>query len=113
MECLFCKIVAKEIPSTPIVENEHVLVISDIRPKRKVHLLAVPKTHVESWNDISTLSPEAQVALNSAIVDAATKAGIAESGYRVISNIGPHGGQEVPHLHFHILGGEPVGPMVA
>lgn len=113
MECLFCKIVAKEIPSTPIVENEYVLVISDIHPKRKVHLLAIPKTHVESWNDISALAPVAQVALNSAIVEAAKEMGIQESGYRVISNVGSHGGQEIAHLHVHILGGEPVGPMVA
>ncbi|MBI2427135.1 MAG: HIT domain-containing protein [Candidatus Kerfeldbacteria bacterium] len=113
MDCLFCKIIAKDIPTTPVVENEHVLVISDIRPKRKVHLLAVPRVHVESWNDISALSGEAQVALNLAIVEAARKTGIDASGYRVISNVGSHGGQEIPHLHLHILGGEPVGPMVA
>lgn len=113
MDCLFCKIIAGEIPSKKVVENDRALVIEDIRPRRAVHLLALPKKHIASFHAISELTAEDQLALNAAIVEAATGAGIAEKGYRVISNVGEHGGQEVPHLHVHILGGEPVGPIVS
>lgn len=113
MDCVFCRIIVGDIPSKKIFENERVLIIEDIHPRRAVHLLAFPKRHTQSFHTIAELSDEDQRALNAAIVEAATLTGIAEKGYRILSNIGEHGGQEVLHLHVHILGGEPVGPIVS
>ena len=100
--CLFCKIVNKEIPSNVILENENYLAFHDINPKAPIHILAIPKVHVQSFND---LSPEIMAEMTSFIQEIAKKVNIDESGYRVITNIGSDGGQEVAHLHFHILGG--------
>jgi len=100
--CLFCKIVNKEIPAEIILENENFIAFHDINPKAPVHILAIPKLHVESFNDTS---PEIMSGMTSFIQDIAKEVNIAQSGYRVITNIGDNGGQEVKHLHFHILGG--------
>ena len=100
--CLFCKIVNKEIPSNVILENENFLAFHDINPKAPVHILAIPKIHVQSFNEVT---PEIMAGMTSFIQDIVSKVDIDESGYRVITNIGENGGQEVAHLHFHILGG--------
>jgi len=100
--CLFCKIVKKEIPSNIVLEDENSLAFHDINPKAPVHILVIPKTHVESFNDVT---PEIMANLTSFIQDVAKEVGIDKTGYRVITNIGENGGQEVKHLHFHILGG--------
>jgi len=100
--CLFCKIVNKEIPSNIIYENDEFLAFHDINPKAPVHLLAIPKVHVDSFNE---LSPELMGTMTSFIQEVAKEVKIDKSGYRVITNIGENGGQEVKHLHFHILGG--------
>ena len=100
--CLFCKIVNKEIPSNVVLENENFIAFHDINPKAPVHILAIPKLHVDSFNE---LMPETMAGMTSFIQEVAKKMNVATSGYRVITNIGENGGQEVEHLHFHILGG--------
>ncbi len=100
--CLFCKIINKEIPSNIILENENYLAFHDINPKAPVHILAIPKIHVDSFNDVS---PETMSGMTSFIQEITKTVNIDKGGYRVITNIGSNGGQEVAHLHFHILGG--------
>jgi histidine triad (HIT) family protein len=100
--CLFCKIVNNEIPSNPVLENENFIAFHDINPKAPVHILAIPKVHVESFNDVT---PEIMSGMTSFIQDIAKEVGIDKDGYRVITNIGDNGGQEVKHLHFHVVGG--------
>jgi len=100
--CLFCKITAKEIPANIILENEDFLAFHDINPKAPIHILAIPKIHVDSFNDVS---PEIMAGMTSFIKEIVQKVKIDQNGYRVITNIGEDGGQEVKHLHFHILGG--------
>lgn len=100
--CLFCKIGKKEIPSNVILENDNFLAFHDINPKAPVHILAIPKAHCESFNDVT---PELMAEMTSFIQNVAKEVKIDKSGYRVITNIGENGGQEVQHLHFHILGG--------
>ena len=100
--CLFCKIIKKEIPANVILENNDFMAFHDINPKAPVHILAIPKTHINSFIDVT---PETMAGMTSFIQDIAKEVKIEKSGYRVITNIGENGGQEVPHLHFHILGG--------
>jgi len=100
--CLFCKIVNKEIPANIILENDNFLAFHDINPKAPVHILVIPKQHVDSFNEVSA---ETMAGMTSFIQEVAKEVKIDESGYRVITNIGENGGQEVKHLHFHILGG--------
>jgi histidine triad (HIT) family protein len=100
--CLFCKIGAKEIPSNIILENDMFVAFHDINPKAPVHILAIPKIHVDSFNEVT---PQTMAGMTSFIQEVAREMKIDESGYRVITNIGENGGQEVKHLHFHILGG--------
>jgi len=100
--CLFCKIVNREIPSNVIHENEHCIAFHDINPKAPVHILAIPKLHVDSFNEVSAQTMSQMTTFIQEIVE---KVDIKQSGYRIISNIGDNGGQEVQHLHFHILGG--------
>lgn len=100
--CLFCKIVNKEIPSNIILEDENFIAFHDINPKAPVHILAIPKIHVDSFNQIT---PNMMSNMTTFIQNIAKEVKIEDSGYRVITNIGENGGQEVKHLHFHILGG--------
>lgn len=100
--CIFCKIVNKEIPSNIILEDEDFIAFHDINPKAPVHILAIPKIHVDSFNEVS---PELMFKMTKFMQDVANEVKIAKSGYRVITNVGENGGQEVGHLHFHILGG--------
>lgn len=105
MDCLFCKIIKGEIPSAKVFENESVFAFKDINPNAPVHVLAVPKLHIDSLDCAS----EANISAIAEVVKAIPKiAEICEltNGYRVITNIGEDGGQTVKHLHFHILGGE-------
>jgi histidine triad (HIT) family protein len=100
--CLFCKIVNKEIPSNIVAENDDFLAFHDINPKAPVHILAIPKKHVDSFHEVD---PQIMAGMTEFIKEVARKSAIDSSGYRVITNIGDNGGQEVKHLHFHILGG--------
>ena len=102
MADLFCKIVAGEIPSTKIAEGDGWIAIHDIHPKAPVHALVIPKRHVEFYDVDATLAG----ALLVGVREVAQKLGIDKKGFRVMINHGEHGGQEVPHLHLHILGGK-------
>jgi histidine triad (HIT) family protein len=100
--CIFCKIINKEIPSNAVAENDDFFAFHDINPKAPVHILVIPKQHVDSFHEVS---PETMAGMTTFIQEVAEMTGVAKSGYRVISNIGENGGQEVKHLHWHILGG--------
>lgn len=107
-DCIFCRIVQGELPSRRVWENEAVLAFHDIHPQAPVHILIVPKTHLASLS-ASTDSDEALLGrLMSAARIVAEQAGLAQRGYKVIVNDGPNGGQVVPHLHLHVLGGQNV-----
>ena len=111
---IFAKILRGEIPCKKVAEDEHTLAFEDINPLRAVHVLVIPKGAYVDWRDFAvTASADEQAAFTTMIAHVADITGIAGSGYRVISNIGRDGGQEVPHLHMHVLGGELVGPLVA
>nr|WP_299854858.1 histidine triad nucleotide-binding protein [Sulfurimonas sp.] len=100
--CIFCKIINNEIPSNIVLENEDFLAFHDINPKAPIHILAIPKIHVESFNEVS---PETMKKMTTFMQNVAKEVGVNKSGYRVVTNVGENGAQEVKHLHFHILGG--------
>ena len=105
MDCLFCKIVNGQIPSNKVYEDERILAFYDINPEAKVHVLVIPKKHIDSANDI-TAENSAEIAyIFEKIPAVASLAGIT-NGYRVITNSGEDACQSVKHIHFHILGGE-------
>lgn len=104
MDCLFCKIIAGEIPSTKVYENEHVYAFRDINPQAPVHVLIVPKEHIASADDITAANSTAVTAVFATIPKIAAAEGLS-NGYRVITNVGEDGCQSVRHLHFHLLGG--------
>ena len=105
MSCLFCRIVAGEIPSTKVYEDDLVLAFRDIAPQAPTHILVIPKTHIPSVDGI-TAENSALVAHIFEVIPQIAKAEGLENGYRVVSNCGADAGQTVPHLHFHILGGK-------
>ena len=104
-DCLFCRIVRKEIPAKILFENERLLAFEDIQPKAPVHALVIPKDHFASLND----APDGAEALLGEILlrarEIAREKGIGESGYRIVLNTARDSGQEIFHIHFHILGG--------
>ncbi|CDE92749.1 MULTISPECIES: histidine triad nucleotide-binding protein [Acidaminococcus] len=105
-DCVFCKIVSGEIPSKRVYEDDQVIVINDLNPGAPVHVLVIPKEHTEN---ILTASPEILVHVKKVLPEIVKKLGIAEKGFRIVVNTGVEGGQTVPHLHFHILGGKELG----
>ncbi|MEP7040050.1 MAG: histidine triad nucleotide-binding protein [Chloroflexota bacterium] len=102
-DCLFCRIVADEIPSDRVFEDESVIVFRDINPKAPTHLLAIPRRHLDSVADLKEADRDLLGALFSAMRHVAEGAGL--QGYRILSNVGAESGQSVFHLHFHLLGG--------
>jgi len=100
--CIFCKIVSKEIPSSVVLENEKFLAFKDINPSAPIHILIIPKKHIESFNEVDS---QTMAEMTEFIKEVAKKVGVFEDGYRIVTNIGENGGQEVKHLHFHLLGG--------
>ena len=105
MDCLFCKIIAGEIPSKKAYEDEYMLAFHDIAPQAPVHILVIPKVHIPSVDGITKDNAEAVAKIFAAIPKIAAYAGLT-NGYRVITNCGEDACQSVKHLHFHILGGE-------
>ena len=103
--CLFCKIIGGNIPSTKVYEDETVFAFRDIAPQAPTHILVVPKAHMDSCNAV-TAENSAVVAHIFEVIPVIAKAEGLENGYRVVSNCGPDAGQTVAHLHFHILGGK-------
>ena len=105
MDCIFCKIIAGDIPSTKVYEDDYVFAFKDINPMAPVHILVVPKEHIASADAISCENSHYVAKIFEAIPNIAAEAGL-ENGYRIISNCGPDADQTVLHLHFHILGGQ-------
>jgi histidine triad (HIT) family protein len=103
-ECLFCKIINKQVDSEIVYENDHAVIFKDINPKAPVHLLAVPKKHVRSIVEIKKLEPEELTGLLFAVSDISREMDLDKEGFRVVTNTGASAGQSVDHLHFHILG---------
>ena len=103
--CLFCKIIAGDIPSTKVYEDETVYAFRDINPQAPTHVLVVPKAHIEDCNGI-TAENSATIAHIFEVIPQIAKAEGLKNGYRVVSNCGADAGQTVQHLHFHILGGK-------
>ena len=112
-DCLFCKIIAGDIPSTKVYEDECCYAFRDINPQARVHIVVVPKTHVQSMDALDGLTNAEVVGLMRAVSKIARQEGLSESGYRVISNCGADACQSVPHLHIHILGGEKMSERMA
>jgi len=104
-DCIFCRIIKGEIPSDTVYENESVKVFKDINPVAPVHLIIVPKIHINDTEDINDQNKSAVAECLNAVKVAAELAGVEKSGYRLISNYGSDGGQTVNHLHFHLIGG--------
>ena len=107
--CIFCKIVKGEIPNQTILEDENFLAFNDINPTRKIHVLIIPKEHYDSFD---IMPPKIMAGMTEFIQKDASKLDVRQSGYRLITNVGDDGGQEVHHLHFHLIGGEAVGRLV-
>ena len=106
MNCVFCKIVSREIPADIVVEDEEFLVFKDINPKAPIHLIIIPKTHL---GPVSALSGENENLLGRLILkakEAAATIGVSENGYRLVFNVGRDAGMEIDHLHLHLLGGK-------
>lgn len=106
--CLFCKIVDRTIQSTIVHEDEHAVAFQDIHPQAPVHILVIPKRHVQSVQELEHGDSALVGHLLQTCVKLAKEKGISESGYRIVTNSGPHAGQTVFHLHFHLLGGRPM-----
>ena len=104
-DCLFCKIASGDIPSTKVYEDDICYAFRDIDPQGPVHVLVIPKEHIQSVNAVDASNSSVVAHIFTVIPGIAKAEGIAEDGYRVVSNIGEKGGQTVPHLHFHIIGG--------
>jgi diadenosine tetraphosphate (Ap4A) HIT family hydrolase len=111
---VFARILRGEIPCKKVYEDQWSLAFHDINPLAPTHLLVIPKGAYVSWDDFSERASDAEIAgFVRAVGQVARDAGLVAEGYRALANIGAHGGQEVPHLHVHIFGGQPLGPMIA
>ena len=104
-ECIFCRIAAGEVPSDMVYQDDAFLAFRDISPQAPVHLLIIPKAHVGSLAELVEREPELVGRLVMTAKNLAARERIAEKGYRLVINCGPDGGQQVPHLHLHLLGG--------
>ncbi|KYH28576.1 MULTISPECIES: histidine triad nucleotide-binding protein [Clostridium] len=107
-ECIFCKIIKGEIPCKKVYEDDKVLGFEDINPKAPVHVLLIPKKHIKSLNDLCEEDSDIISHMMLMVKKVAEKVNIRDNGYRLVVNCGKDGGQEVPHIHFHILGGKPL-----
>jgi histidine triad (HIT) family protein len=103
--CLFCKIIAGDIPSDNVYEDDLVLAFNDINPVAPVHQLIIPRRHVESAAELAESDAQLLGRLFATAASLAREADLPERGYRLVTNIGADGGQSVPHLHFHLIGG--------
>jgi len=110
--CIFCKIITGEIPSEKVYEDEEIIAFKDIKPVTPIHILVIPKKHMEKLTDVveedTLLMGKMFIAINKIVKEL----GIEEKGFRVIVNCGKDGGQEVMHIHFHILAGRPLGTKI-
>ncbi|MDV3256972.1 MAG: histidine triad nucleotide-binding protein [Sphingomonas sp.] len=111
---IFARILRGELPCNKVLETEHSLAFHDINPLAPTHVLVIPKGAYVSWDDFTERASDAEIGdLARAVGEVARMTGADNGGYRLLSNVGRHGGQEVPHLHVHLFGGGPLGPMLA
>jgi histidine triad (HIT) family protein len=108
-DCLFCKIVAGDIPSKEVVSSEHTYAFFDINPAAPVHFLVIPRRHITNAAHIEASDGELLAEMFATANQGATAQGIAEDGYRLVFNVGDHALNSVPHLHMHVLGGQQMG----
>lgn len=106
-DCLFCRIVADEIPSTRVHEDDEVIAFRDIAPRAPTHILVIPRRHIASALQLTDADGPLLGRMFAAAADIARTEGIAEGGYRITTNVGRWGGQTVDHLHLHVMGGRP------
>ncbi|GAW93446.1 histidine triad nucleotide-binding protein [Calderihabitans maritimus] len=104
-DCIFCKIVRKEVPAEIVYEDEHVVAFKDIKPVAPVHILVIPRKHIPDLTAITEDDVELMGRLHQAVVKVAEKMGVAEKGFRLVNNCKEEGGQVIYHLHFHLIGG--------
>ncbi len=109
MDCLFCKIIAGEIPSTKVYEDDKVLAFRDIDPQAPQHIIIIPKEHISSANEITEENSSVVAKIFEVAAKIAKEHGFAEKGYRIVNNCGEDGGQTVGHIHFHLLAGRNLG----
>lgn len=111
-DCIFCKIIKGEIPSEKVYEDEDILAFNDIDPAAPIHVLIIPKKHIENIMEIEKEDNELMAKMLNAVQEVAKKLNVNETGFRLITNCGPDSGQEVMHLHFHLLAGKKMGPKI-
>lgn len=111
-DCIFCKIAQGKIPANIVWEDENALAFRDINPQAPTHVIFIPRRHAETFSDVGSSRADFASSLIKGIKEVA-EAEKLDGGYRIISNNGPEAGQEVPHLHVHLLGGKNLGPMLA
>lgn len=112
MDCIFCEIVAGRLSSDQVYSDDRVIAFRDINPAAPVHVLVVPRRHVQSLLDVDAVDPGLPAAMHRAVVEVARRLGIAETGFRVIVNNGEGAGQTVGHLHYHVLGGRTLSELL-
>ena len=112
-DCIFCKIINKEVPSTIVYEDEDVIAFKDIHPLTPVHILVIPKKHISSLVDLKEEDEAVIGKIYTVINKIAKQEGILDKGFRVIVNCGEDGGQVVKHIHFHLLGGKKLGVKIS
>lgn len=108
-DCLFCKIIAGDIPSEKVYEDSEILAFRDIAPQAPQHIIIIPKTHISSANELNGENCEIVGKIFAVAAKIAKELGFAENGYRIVNNCGMDGGQTVGHIHFHLLGGRNLG----
>ncbi len=111
-DCIFCKIIKREIPSEIVYEDEKVIVFNDVNPAAPIHILVVPKKHIATLLEVSEEDDTLISYIYQVINKIAKERGFAENGFRVIANCGKDSGQEVMHIHFHVLGGKKLGAKI-
>lgn len=112
MDCIFCAIINGDIPSTKVYEDDKCLAFRDINPQAPVHIIVIPKKHIESLNDVNAENIDFVSHIFEVVPVIAKQENIADDGYRLISNCGENAGQTVKHLHFHILAGKTLGEKI-
>lgn len=110
--CIFCKIIKGEIPSEKVYEDDEILAFKDIHPAAPIHILIIPKKHIATLLDITEEDSELMGKIMQVVKKVAQKLGIEENGFRLIANCGADSGQEVMHIHFHLLAGKKMGPKI-
>ena len=111
-DCLFCKIVAGAVPAAKVRETQRALAFRDIDPKAPTHVLVIPKDHYANVAELSRSDPALAGELLAVAADVADEEGVGEDGWRLLANSGRNAGQEVFHVHLHVFGGKPLGPML-